>query len=60
MEGNIFSSKKSCIPAGPTAGSVQKRKEEVEKDTSLLHLVSNKKSCSFHDISVTYNNNVLV
>ena len=47
MEGNIFSSKKSCISAGPTAGSVKKRKDEMEKDTSLLHLVSKEKRCSF-------------
>ena len=40
----------SCIPAGPTAGSVKKRKEEMEKDTSLLHLVSTKKGCLFHEI----------
>ena len=59
MERNIFSSKKLCIP-GPIVGSVKKRKEEVKKDTSLLHLVSHIKSCSFHEISVTYNNNVLM
>ena len=47
MERNIFSSKKSCISAGPAAGSVKKPKDEMEKDTSLLHLVSNEKRCSF-------------